>query len=693
MPTASPDAAVGLTAIIDPSQPTQTANPPVQQQGFTGLTSVSGPATSTDPPDPWVAVGPDHVVQTTNVSMRVTDRSGGQATAVDLASFFSLADGFQNTDPRVIYDSQRGRWLVTEVSWICHADDGNPYGYLDLLVSDTADPLGSYTLWYWEFQGYLPDFAALGSSSDKLGWGSNVYTIPAGYESGCMAQPGAAYYGADMLFFDWSDLLAGGGSNAEIDTVEFFNGDGEFSTPRVALQTPASSPALDLILEWTEDGITYHPYYVKVVGSVVDGTIEIASEWNLAISGVAAAWGVAKPPVQPGPDVVTDRIDTRPTDAIAQGSRLLFVSNQECLPDGDAAGRACVRVTELNTSGTDLDTPPSMKQDLLVAEAGRDSYFGGIGLAADGTLHVVWTASSATAGDYPSSYAAYQLPSDGPDTLSEPELLKAGTGKYPGNRWGDYVGVAQDPQVPNAVWQGNEYSGGANGWRTWVSQLQNGGSSYVPIDPVRVLDSRPGSGIGLAGAFTSSVPRTWKVGGFKVGGTVVVPANAVAVTGNFTVVGQTAAGYASITTTPNANPATSTLNFPLGDVRANNVTVPLSSTGTLSAVYRAGAGKTTQFLFDVTGYFLAGDTDATYATVAPVRVLDFAGRYRDRPNRPVQRKHTAHAQRRRCARHPCRRYRCHRQSHRGRPDEGRLPVRDEGAKRKSHDVDHELPAW
>ncbi len=38
-------------------------------------------------------------------------------------------------------------------------------------------------------------------------------------------------------------------------------------------------------------------------------------------------------------------------------------------------------------------------------------------------------------------------------------------------------------------------------------------------------------------------------------------------------------------------PQTSTLNFPLGDVRANGVTVKLAANGSLSAVYAATAGS------------------------------------------------------------------------------------------------------
>jgi len=53
-------------------------------------------------------------------------------------------------------------------------------------------------------------------------------------------------------------------------------------------------------------------------------------------------------------------------------------------------------------------------------------------------------------------------------------------------------------------------------------------------------------------------------------------------------------------------PITSTLNFPVGDNRANGVTVALhsvSNVGTLGVTYVARAGATAQVLFDVTGYF------------------------------------------------------------------------------------------
>jgi hypothetical protein len=85
-----------------------------------------------------------------------------------------------------------------------------------------------------------------------------------------------------------------------------------------------------------------------------------------------------------------------------------------------------------------------------------------------------------------------------------------------------------------------------------------------------------------------------------------VPAGAVAVTGNVTITGQTAASYVTIapSLTSGVQPQTSTINFPAGDTRANGVTVALGDGGKLDAMYWSGStSNTTQVLFDVTGYF------------------------------------------------------------------------------------------
>jgi hypothetical protein len=162
------------------------------------------------------------------------------------------------------------------------------------------------------------------------------------------------------------------------------------------------------------------------------------------------------------------------------------------------------------------------------------------------------------------------------------------------------------------LWQSQIFVGTMGG----ISSTSVGiASTYHPLTPTRLLDTR--SGFGLSGAFSSHVARTFQVTG------TVVPTNATAVTGNVTITQQTSLGYLSIGPVAQNQPATSNLNFPAGDDRADAVTVALGTGGTLSITYGAPTmGPTAQVIFDVTGYFTPDTTGATYHGLIPFRLVD-----------------------------------------------------------------------
>jgi hypothetical protein len=122
---------------------------------------------------------------------------------------------------------------------------------------------------------------------------------------------------------------------------------------------------------------------------------------------------------------------------------------------------------------------------------------------------------------------------------------------------------------------------------------------YTPIVPTRFLDTRIGNG--LVGKLLTHVSR--KV---QIGGRLNVPVTAIAITGNLTVTTQSDAGYIYAGPDTNDVPTTSTLNFPMGDNRANGFTLALNADGTLALTYcAANSGQTTNAILDVTGYFEA----------------------------------------------------------------------------------------
>ena len=155
-------------------------------------------------------------------------------------------------------------------------------------------------------------------------------------------------------------------------------------------------------------------------------------------------------------------------------------------------------------------------------------------------------------------------------------------------------------------------------------------TTYHAIAPARVLDSRPTSGehtnIGLVNPFVAGTVRVFTVAGAPyVGGgsATAVPMSATAVTGNLTVVNESAPGVVALGPIMTATGSVTTINFAAGDIRANGVTVKLGPTGTLAAVYRSStAGATMHLIFDVTGYFTPDTSGTTYHLLTPGRVLD-----------------------------------------------------------------------
>ncbi|HKG56270.1 MAG TPA: hypothetical protein VKA85_03415, partial [Candidatus Limnocylindrales bacterium] len=239
--TTAPRAATTNIAPLVLTPSTANAAPtPIQQNPLPGLASGGG-FTNVEPADPWVAVGPDHVVQFVNTGVRIQNRQGVlSATDTSTFDFFFLPTTVPtfNSDGRVIYDSLHARWIATEVSWDCspHDDfDGLSLlgrGYLDFAISTTADPTGDWDIYYVPFNDSFPDYPAAGTSTDKVALTSNVFPIVDG-DCGL-----GTLQGTEIDVMDWAKILAPGGLNPATD-VDGFVSDNTISTPRAAVQVPA----------------------------------------------------------------------------------------------------------------------------------------------------------------------------------------------------------------------------------------------------------------------------------------------------------------------------------------------------------------------------------------------------------------------------------------------------------------------
>jgi len=121
-------------------------------------------------------------------------------------------------------------------------------------------------------------------------------------------------------------------------------------------------------------------------------------------------------------------------------------------------------------------------------------------------------------------------------------------------------------------------------------------TGFYTVTPCRVVDTRDAPGPWGAPALAAGASRA-----FAIGGTCGVPADATAVALNVTVTAPTQGG--ALTLHPGTGPApeTTSIHFPAGRTRANNVTMGLAG-GVLSVLDRQEAG-TVDVILDVSGYY------------------------------------------------------------------------------------------
>lgn len=146
-------------------------------------------------------------------------------------------------------------------------------------------------------------------------------------------------------------------------------------------------------------------------------------------------------------------------------------------------------------------------------------------------------------------------------------------------------------------------------------------SSYTPMTPTRICDTRSGNPSGLLPpADQCNTHGVLPAGGtltINVGGTSV-PANASAAVLNVTSVGASADGFVTAYPAGAPVPNTSNLNVTKNGIVANLVTVALGTGGKVSFT----SNVSTDLVVDLEGFFTTGPAADQYQPASPRRVCD-----------------------------------------------------------------------
>src|SRR6478735_5389747 len=170
------------------------------------------------PPDTNGDVGPNHYIETINVSIGIYDKStGARVAAFTFNSFMSqghfgnICDTDNFGDPVVLYDSYEDRWVITDFAFKLDGSGNvvNPPGALQCFaVSKTDDPVnGGWNFYSIAAPGALNDYPKFGVWPDGIYMSANLF----GYSAG------GSYQGYHVWALNKQQMYAGAPSPQVID--------------------------------------------------------------------------------------------------------------------------------------------------------------------------------------------------------------------------------------------------------------------------------------------------------------------------------------------------------------------------------------------------------------------------------------------------------------------------------------------
>jgi len=414
-------------------------------------------ATGFYPPDPNMAVGPNHIVQLVNVEIGVFDKSGNLVAGYPkaLGTLWTALGGActsNSGDPIAQYDKLADRFVITQLGSL-----KSPYSEC-IAVSKTNDPTGAYYLYSYNFGSNLNDY-------DKWGvWPTaNNGAYLATYN---LFSNGASFAGADLCAYDRTAMLSGAAANQICFTVA--NGGFLPSDLDGPTAPPNGAPGYFLAFDSLSTVQLYKlsPNFANPNASTLTGGGDISvSSFNEACGG-----GTCVP--QPGTSQTLDSLGDRLMYRLAYrnfGNHEAIVVNHS-VATGATVG---VRWYELDQS------PPSTSGNFSLFQQGTfapDSTYRWMGSAAmdsAGDLALGYSASSNTVS--PSIRYTARVPGDPAGTMEAENVLQTGGGSQLGaSRWGDYSALRIDPSDDCTFWYTNEYYPVSSriGWATAIGSFK-----------------------------------------------------------------------------------------------------------------------------------------------------------------------------------------------------------------------------
>jgi len=416
------------------------------------------------PPDPEMAVGPNHIVAMVNGGIAWYTKDGNQEFFQDIngqSGFWGVvnpSNGFV-FDPEVVYDTHGQRFVA-------FASDSNA-GFL-LAVTDDADPNGT---WFKYKILTQPLFGTPFIDSGNLAVDENVITI-----TGDDFSPDQLV----MVFIDKTSAYSGGALVLQSSAI----------SGRHSMGTPVNYDAGNQpqYLVWAEEFTNSTSLRIYAV------TNQLSSPSTQFTTVTVPAYSHPNDPPQMGTTSRPELFEARFWSAVVRGGHLWCTHHQ-------GSSRAVQRWYEFDLQGW----PTSGNQPLLLQSGDIDlganifTFFGSIWVDANRNAALTFARSSTT--EFISMQMTHRLAGDAPGTMQTPVLVRGSTGAETSGRWGDYSATNDDPAMPGSFWGHHEYREGS--WRTRIARIDvcpGGTSTYCVTSPNSV-----GSGALIGSSGSTSI--------------------------------------------------------------------------------------------------------------------------------------------------------------------------------------------
>ena len=198
------------------------------------------------PPDPIGAAGPNHVVSVVNTSIEWHTKAGVQQLSQKLGTtsggfFASLSPANGTFDPKVIYDTQAGRFVVVTLERRDTAN-GDPVNSSRILVavSDDSDPNGT---WYFLAINSKLNISAADCWADYPGLGVDEQAIY--ITNNMFGFGGGSYSGTRLWIINKTPLYTGGAGTFTVHDPFAGGGSATTAQPAQILGIPPSGTSVD----------------------------------------------------------------------------------------------------------------------------------------------------------------------------------------------------------------------------------------------------------------------------------------------------------------------------------------------------------------------------------------------------------------------------------------------------------------